>query len=175
MKLRELQDKLFKLKGSTSIIFSILLCLLFFFSGCEKDDTLEEIGQNRSTDYYDELVETNEFLLNFGLVMKDNQIDSNLTYLNKYATKVVLFPYNEYDRIMYRSDLVRRIDDGFGVERLPTIIIDYWEGTDVNFCFGVLVNGDYYLLRFENFGFLVYNNQQGDELYEPQIDLKYKY
>lgn len=175
MKLRELQDKLFKLKGSTSIIFSILLCLLVFFSGCEKDDTLEEFVQNRSTDYYDELVETNEFLLNFGLVMKDNQIDSNLTYLNKFATKVVLFPFNEYDRINLRSDLIQRIDNGIGVSSLPTIVIDYWEGSYANFCFGVLVNGDYYLLRFENFTFLVYDNQQGDELFEPQIDLKYKY
>ncbi len=175
MKLKELQKEYFKSKILESFIVSLLFCLLFSFTGCQKDDSLEELEQNKASDYYEQYIDTNEFLLNFGIVMKDNQIDSNLTYLNKYATKVVLFPFNEYDKITLRSELIQRIDNGIGVSSLPTIIINYWEGSNANFCFGVLVNGDYYLLRFNDFAFLVYNNQQGDELFEPQIDVKYKY
>lgn len=175
MKLTELQKKLFKSKVFGSFIVPLLLCLLFSVTGCHKDDSLEEFEQNKASDYYDEFIQTNEFLLNFGLVMKDNEIDSNLTYLNKYATKVVLFPFYEYDRITLRSELIQKIDNGIGVSSLPTILIDYWEGSNANFCFGVLVNGDYYLLRFNSFTFLVYNNQQGDELFDPQIDITYKY
>lgn len=154
----------------------MVISLLFLsFTSCQEDEILKEAAQESGYDLFNTNFNSNEFLLNFGLEMVDNRVSSGLTYKNKYATKVVLFPYSEYDIITLRSDLIDRIDKGIAVTTLPKIVIDYWEGSSANFCFGVLVNGDYYLVRFEQFLFLIDYNNLNQEIFTPSIDIKYKY
>lgn len=154
----------------------MVISLLFLsLTSCQEDEILKEEEQNRVYDFFDSYIESNEFLLNFGLEMVDNTVATGLRYKNKYATKVVVFPYAEYDNITLRSDLIDRIDKGIGVSMLPTIIVNYWGEASLNFCFGVLINGDYYLVRFEAFQFLIEGEFGNHTPFIPDINIKYKY
>lgn len=147
----------------------VIMMLFVSLTACENDGLKEKIA----TSSYVSKVGYN-FLSNFGLFLEDDLYSNGVTFKNKYATKVVVFDYAMYDKINSRNELVALIDNGVRANYLPTINLDIYE-PEINFCFGVLINDDYYLVRFDYLSCVIYDGEDQETRFFAYIDLKYKF
>lgn len=149
-----------------NVLIIILISLLI--TSCSKDELLK-------TKPYDTYIEKGQihFLLNFGLDLPNNIVDQGFTIKNEYATKMVRLHPQIFDLIKTKSDLKKLVDEGTDMDSFPVFYFDY-SGYMVNYCAGILINGDYYLLKMSDVYF--YTGYQGyDYIYDAQIVGEYKY
>ncbi len=129
-----------KIRYGSSFLLFVFISISFL--SCEKE-FLKESEVFRTT--VPPLA--SNYLSNFGLVTRSNLVDDGLVLYNEYATKVVVFDLSEYDNITTVEQLKSKINQGVNVTQLPPIDLDEYGYATPNFCAGVLVNNDYYLLN----------------------------
>ncbi|PKP21804.1 MAG: hypothetical protein CVU04_00735 [Bacteroidetes bacterium HGW-Bacteroidetes-20] len=161
--------KIGNLKKSFRTYPWVFTMLILAFTSCENDGLKEKTA----TSSYVSKVGYN-FLSNFGIFLEDDLYSNGVTFKNKYATKVVVFDYAMYDKINSRNELIALIDNGVRANYLPTIDLDIYE-PEINFCFGVLINDDYYLVRFDYLSCVIYDSEDQETRFFAYIDLKYKF
>lgn len=163
--------QIFKWKRKFSYCLSLLLFVFIsiFFSSCEKE-LLKESEVFRTT--VPPLA--SNYFSNFGLVARSNMVDDGLIFYNEYATKVVVFDVSEYGNITTLEQLKSKINEGVNVAQLPQIDFDEYGYATTNFCVGILVNGDYYLLNFTEIITTYVITNEGFT-FVADISAKYKY
>ena len=151
--------------------YPLVIRMLFVsLTACENDGLKEKVTESTQVSKG-----ARHFLNNFGLVLKDDLLFSGITFENKYATKIVRFDHSMYDNINSKSQLISIIDNGVSVNTLPTMYLDLYEGVVVNYCFGVLINDDYYLVRFDQVSCVQFDGADHETHFYAYIDLKYKF
>ncbi|MBP1672824.1 MAG: hypothetical protein H6Q25_639 [Bacteroidetes bacterium] len=163
--------QIYKWKRKITYCSSLLLFVFISitFLSCEKE-LLKESEVFRTT--VPPLA--SNYLSNFGLVTRSNMVDDGLVFYNEYATKVVVFDLSEYDNISTVEQLKSKINQGVSVNQLPPINFDEYGYATPNFCAGILVNEDYYLLNITEI-MLTYVITDEGFTFVADINGKYKY
>lgn len=148
--------------------FLIIILISLLITSCSKGDQLE-------TKTFDTYIEkgTIHFLLNFGLDIPNNIVNRGFTIKNTYATKMVRLHPHLFDEITTKSELKKLVDEGTAIDSFPVFYFES-DGYIINYCAGILVNGDYCLVRMNDVYF--YTGYQGyNYIYDAQITGDYKY
>lgn len=146
----------------------VFIFLLFSVTSCQKADSLKSKNFVSFVN-----PDTPHFLLNFGLDLKSNLVSDGFVLHNLYATKVVVFNISVFNQTTSYNELKAMVDKGTNVVTTPYINMEYYFNS-INYCLGISVNGDYYLLIIDETSPTFIINNEGNVTFNAMVSGRYK-